>query len=433
MLSNVRVGTKLMAGFLAVSAVALVVGVMGYRGMGVVMAAYDDAAEVRLPGVRALLTIQERTTALKSAERTLLNPRLTLEERDHEHENFRKRTRAAEEAMKAYDGLPRRDDEEALWREVQTRWAAYQRELGTYRALSMKFTGFGVLDPANLAADLAQREIEHREWIFDLSETVVEMVPFRRTTDPTRCAMGRWLESYTTANPGLAAAMKEFRRPHERVHRSAEKIVSILNGPGTDEDKRRRMMEVFDGETMPAFREVLAIFARMRKVAAEADGMLAALNEQAETRDRKAYKALEQSLGDLVSLAERIAAERMQETDRAVATAGKVVIGAIGAGVAVAVLLGFVFSRAITRPLQDGVRAAERLAAGDLTADVRVPGNDEVGQVMAAIRAAIEKLREVVAAVQAAAGQVAAGSQEMSSGAQQLSQGATEQAASIEE
>ncbi len=433
MLSNVKVGTKLMGGFLLVSAVTLVVGLVGYRGMGQIMAAYDDAAEVRLPGVTALLTIQEKTTALKSAERTLLNPTLGLDEKVREYENFEKRTAKAEEAIKAYEALPREPEEEKLWQEFLGRWEAYGAELGRFQSLSKEMDRFGILNPTALRVELKDREIEHWQWLFDLNETVVEMVPFERTTDPSLCAMGRWLATYTTTNPRFAAAMKDFAVPHARLHKSAEKVMEILNGPGSEEEKKRGMMGVFDEEAMPAFRGVLAVFGRMHQVVAEADKMLAAMNEQAKTKNREAYEAVEGSLGNLVTLNRKVTAQRMRQMDRKTQTARRVLIGAIGVGVLAAALLGFLLSRAITRPLQHGVRFAERLADGDLTVDVVVSGRDEVGQVMAALKTAIGKLRDVIEGVRSASAQVAAGSQEMSSGAQQLSQGATEQAASIEE
>ena len=124
MLSNIKVGTKLLAGFLLVSVVTLVVGLVGYRGMGGIMAAYDDAADVRMPAATALLTIQEAVTAIKSAERTLLVPTLSLEEKVHEYGNFGKRRGHAEEFLRKYEEIPRGAEEERLWTVVQPAWTS---------------------------------------------------------------------------------------------------------------------------------------------------------------------------------------------------------------------------------------------------------------------------------------------------------------------
>ena len=106
-------------------------------------------------------------------------------------------------------------------------------------------------------------------------------------------------------------------------------------------------------------------------------------------------------------------------------------------GLALATLIGIGFAifmtLAITRPLLKGVAFAEKVAAGDLTAQVTVDQKDEIGQLAAALREMIAKLRSIIAEVMTAADNVASGSEELSSTAQEMSQGATEQASAAEE
>ena len=93
----------------------------------------------------------------------------------------------------------------------------------------------------------------------------------------------------------------------------------------------------------------------------------------------------------------------------------------------------FLLVRSITRPLQEVIVVMSRLAQGDLDVDIAVKSTDEIGQLLLSMRGMVEKLREVVVNVKAAADHVASGSQQLSSGSQQMSQGTTEQAASAEE
>jgi methyl-accepting chemotaxis protein len=87
----------------------------------------------------------------------------------------------------------------------------------------------------------------------------------------------------------------------------------------------------------------------------------------------------------------------------------------------------------ISRALASAVRLANDVAEGNLSATASVKGDDEVGDLIKALNAMTQKLREVVSEVTSATRNVAAGSQEMSATAEQLSQGATEQASSTEE
>ncbi len=96
------------------------------------------------------------------------------------------------------------------------------------------------------------------------------------------------------------------------------------------------------------------------------------------------------------------------------------------------VFLSFV-AKSITKPLVQSVEVAKRLANGDLTMEIETKTKDEPGQLLAANRDMILKLRAIIEDVRVAADQVAAGSHELSSSSQEVSQGASEQAASVEE
>lgn len=106
-------------------------------------------------------------------------------------------------------------------------------------------------------------------------------------------------------------------------------------------------------------------------------------------------------------------------------------------GLVIAVLFGasiaFFITRAITRPIYQGVQFAETVANGDLTQSLDINQKDEIGQLAYALNSMVDKLKDVVGNVQSASGNVASGSAELSSSSEEMSQGATEQAAAAEE
>ncbi|MFW6214565.1 MAG: methyl-accepting chemotaxis protein [Alkalispirochaetaceae bacterium] len=112
-------------------------------------------------------------------------------------------------------------------------------------------------------------------------------------------------------------------------------------------------------------------------------------------------------------------------------------VSAVGIGLAVAivaaVVIAFIITRTITKPLYLGVTFATELSKGNLRASLAVDQRDEIGNLAESLKTMQKKLVSVVGDVKGAAENVAGGSEEMSSTAQQLSQGATEQAASAEE
>ncbi|ADW17851.1 methyl-accepting chemotaxis sensory transducer [Desulfobulbus propionicus DSM 2032] len=74
---------------------------------------------------------------------------------------------------------------------------------------------------------------------------------------------------------------------------------------------------------------------------------------------------------------------------------------------------------------------AKQVAQGNLMVELKKRSDND--ELMVSLSTMVDKLKEVVTEVQAAADNVATGAQEMSATAQQMSQGATEQAASAEE
>jgi len=95
------------------------------------------------------------------------------------------------------------------------------------------------------------------------------------------------------------------------------------------------------------------------------------------------------------------------------------------------VLLFFVIRGAL-KPLDDAVGLVDRVSHGDLTVSVQNHRQDEIGNLIGAVKEMISGLNEIVFGVKTASKHVAQGSKELSSTAQQTSDGAVEQARHIE-
>jgi len=106
----------------------------------------------------------------------------------------------------------------------------------------------------------------------------------------------------------------------------------------------------------------------------------------------------------------------------------------VGIGVALCALLGLWFiAKQIVAPIRSGIAALQRVAQGDLTAEIQVRQSDEISRLAQVIREMIAQLRDIVAEVKTAATNTAEGSRLMSMGAASLSEGASQQAAASEE
>ena len=110
----------------------------------------------------------------------------------------------------------------------------------------------------------------------------------------------------------------------------------------------------------------------------------------------------------------------------------KMVMWVVGAALVVgllSVVLGLVISRAITRPIQQGVVFARAMADGKLNQTLEVTGQDEVGQLGRALNEMGGKLREMLRHITAGVQTLASSSTELSAVAGEMASGAKETSA----
>jgi methyl-accepting chemotaxis protein len=148
---------------------------------------------------------------------------------------------------------------------------------------------------------------------------------------------------------------------------------------------------------------------------------------------RKDALALLEEL-DVAAAATRSAADALEATAEQTATSARRGIAvAFGfAAVALALAGGWIL-RGVRRSLDAALRAAERIAEGDLSEQVEITSRDELGDLQAAMQRMGERLAAVISEVRGGSEALSAASSQVSSTSQELSRGTSEQAASVEE
>lgn len=98
-----------------------------------------------------------------------------------------------------------------------------------------------------------------------------------------------------------------------------------------------------------------------------------------------------------------------------------------------AIWTGIYISRKITEPLLQGIEFAQKMAKGDLTAELTIDQKDEIGVLAFNLQLMNKRFREIITYVATTAENLASASLELSSTSQLVSQGASQQASSAEE
>ena len=105
----------------------------------------------------------------------------------------------------------------------------------------------------------------------------------------------------------------------------------------------------------------------------------------------------------------------------------------IGVGIFCCMGLGYFIAQLISKPLRDTVGVLEKVAEGDLTVQLDLDTEDEVGQMAAALNRATESIRATLADVRKSADNMSSSAQQLAAASEQLASGAQEQASSLEE
>jgi methyl-accepting chemotaxis protein len=147
----------------------------------------------------------------------------------------------------------------------------------------------------------------------------------------------------------------------------------------------------------------------------------------------KDYQSVLKDLDGLIRMEKGLAQESYEDAASASQSAGAFLLAILIAAVAASVAIAVAASRAIVRPLNRAIRTADRIAGGDLSADVRVVGRDETGELLRALSAMVFNLRQLVAEVAAGAHAVADSSGQIAQGNADLSQRTEEQASTLEQ
>jgi len=101
--------------------------------------------------------------------------------------------------------------------------------------------------------------------------------------------------------------------------------------------------------------------------------------------------------------------------------------------ISVAILISLWIIGSITRSISVGINAIKAVSQGDLTVNIEIENDDEIGTLNSYLKDMVSKLKETITYVATAAENISSASQQMSSSSVQMSGGATEQAASAEE
>ena len=194
----------------------------------------------------------------------------------------------------------------------------------------------------------------------------------------------------------------------------------------TSEEGKKRLAVV--GETRKGYATQLGKLIELINAGKRDEGIALILGDM-----RKAQSEYLDAINKLIDLQTELMTDSGKVADATASSAINLILIISLAAIVIALAFAWWVTRSITRPVNEALNAASRIADGDLTVRIDSDSKDEVGLLMSAMQAMISKLTQIIGEVRNAADNLTNAAGQVSATAQSLSQSSSEQAASVEE
>lgn len=418
MFKNLQLKGKLILGFSAVAAITLVVGIIGYVGMVKSEGAIEEIGAVRLASVENLLVIKSNAEGRRAMTRALTVPGMEPSFRQRQYEMIDAAQAAIQRAWNIYEPLPQTPREAEVWRQFVPAYNDMMQEINKFVGMAREIDRTGILAPNDYARRLEQFSKDHYIVVQQTLELIHHNDAFEGGEDHTACNAGRWLPTFQSTNPALMAELQAIVEPHRRFHEAVAKIKRLMAERNTFEAQN-----VYEREMVPAMTQTFERFANMLRMSNDAriafDQAADHLQNVVAARQARVHELLD----ELVRINQEIAASEVRESLALARTLEIVALIAMLIGVVLALGLGFLIARSITQPIIQGVNFAKIMSEGDMSQQLNIDRNDEIGVLAKALNDMAGNLRRMFKDIATGVQTLASSSTELNAISQQMSTG----------
>lgn len=435
-LKNLTIMKKLIGAFGIMTAITLVLGGLGYYQASVSGAAITKIAEVRLPGVQGIANMRAAWLTIGQAEEISGSNLSSAEDRIGADQAMVKAKEKFDAGRALFEPLPRSPEEDLQWQKFVPAWDTWWKYHEAFVAAAREFAAFDIPNPLSIQRDMDFIRGAHLKLELTLLNHIEYAAPMEGGDDPTVCAYGKWAPEFKTSNAKIMELVESTKPIHDKVHALVHEAKALM-AQGNIEGARA----VARGDFQESVNQVLANFEEVSAMALEGNRLTDAMGEAMEGADEMQLP-LADSLAGLLKMISDNANHEALGAQKKSAVLKTISLLALLVGLAIAVLLTFVISRGITRPIRNASAMLKDISEGegDLTKRLVTPNNDEIGEMAGYFNDFVTKLQGIVGqmasnaqAVASSATELSAISEETSGNVQTLSGKTTTVAAAAEE
>ncbi len=250
-------------------------------------------------------------------------------------------------------------------------------------------------DP-DLPALLLEKEVDHLRWASAIKSSFINNdKSLNVQTDPTKCALGKWLgeeqakQIYKTGDEKFKQTWDSMVKNHRELHRSTQQINKALM------TSKKDAVNIFQNKTLPQLESTKN---DLKKLRVNLETKLAGIKKAHHIFEHQTKSALYQVQSILKEVAQTLTehshtTEKLFEQD-STALEKKIIIAGIIA-IIVGIFLTLLISKTISNPMAEGVTFMEQIANGDLTLQLDIDQNDEIGVLATSINKMSKALNKI--------------------------------------
>lgn len=92
-----------------------------------------------------------------------------------------------------------------------------------------------------------ERKHDHIHWVEELEQSIKTEEKFKLTTDPHKCALGKWYDNFTSDIETVSFHLKKIDEPHKKIHKAAVDANNCLHD--CDNCEREKCLQTILKET----------------------------------------------------------------------------------------------------------------------------------------------------------------------------------------
>lgn len=366
---------KIFGGFLLATLISVLVGIVGWGSMTMIKASVDRIGNVDVPYLESISEISKYQARVTTSIRTLLNPSLSRTDRSAEYEKIENALQQAAGQIQKFNGLPKDDEVEPLWRDFLASRQAWEADARECMRISHLIDEIAIDNPQKLALDAEHYFGTYKAWTAAVSKSVLEGEKMAAAQDVVTLDFGKWLTALQSDNKEVTAARDNVIRQLDGVLHA---VASIADFMAIDETALAK--DVYTAEVLPSIENIQQ---HVDKLTAPINNALQLFENLYIHEQEKFSVSFVQSEDLLKNIIDRIREEVQGDILLANQTSRKAELALLVFllfGTLVSLLMGILITRNVTLPVRSSIKELAAASIGIEKVSVAVT---EAGQGLA--------------------------------------------------